>query len=108
MPEILDKNCTLALGDCIEKRREINDNVVDLVLTDPPYNLGLFMKNRETNLGALRENHFAASSWDNLEQKEWETKMNDFFKESSRILKKNGALLVFASLIKIETIINLA
>jgi DNA modification methylase len=108
MAEILDKNCTLALGDCIEKMKEINDDIVDLVLTDPPYNLGLFMKNRETNLGALRENHFAASNWDNLEQKEWEIKINDFFKESSRILKKNGSLLIFASLIKIETIINLA
>ena len=34
--------------------------------------------------------------------------MNIFFKESSRILKKSGAMLVFASLIKIETLNNIA
>lgn len=104
----LNKDCTLAFGDCVKKMLEIKDGVVDLVLTDPPYNLGLFMKNRDTNLGALRENHFAASSWDHIEQKEWEVNMNNFFKESARVLKKDGALLIFVSLIKVETIINLA
>lgn len=108
MINILNKNCTLALGDCVDKMHEINDKIIDLILTDPPYNLGLFMKNRETNLGALRSNHFAASNWDHIEQKDWEIKMNDFFKESSRILKKGGAMLIFVSLIKVETIINLA
>jgi len=108
MKNILNKNCTLALGDCVKKMHEINDDVIDLVLTDPPYNLGLFMKKRETNLGALRSNHFAASSWDHIEQKDWEKKMNLFFKESSRILKKDGAMLIFVSLIKVETIIKLA
>lgn len=104
----LNKDCTLALGDCVKKMLEIKDDVVDLILTDPPYNLGLFMKNRDTNLGALRSNHFAASSWDHIEQKEWETNMNSFFRESARVLKKDGALLIFVSLIKVETIIKLA
>jgi DNA modification methylase len=108
MVNALNKNCTLALGDCVKKMQEINDKVVDLVLTDPPYNLGLFMKDRDTNLGALRSNHFAASNWDHIEQKDWEITMNTFLKESARVLKKNGALLIFVSLIKIETIINLA
>ena len=108
MLNVLNKNCTLALGNCTEKMHEINNKVVDLVLTDPPYNLGLFMKNRETNLGALRSNHFAASSWDHIEQKEWEVNLNIFFKESARVLKNKGALLLFVSLIKVETIINLA
>ena len=108
MKNILNKNCTLALGDCVEKMHEINDDAIDLILTDPPYNLGLFMEKRETNLGALRSNHFAASSWDHIEQKDWEKKMNLFFKESSRILKKEGALLIFVSLIKVETTIKLA
>lgn len=101
-------NCTLALGECTNKISEINDSTVDLILTDPPYNLGLFMKNRETNLGALRENHFSASKWDDLGQDEWEIKMNEFFKESARILKKRGSLLMFMSLMKIETIVKIA
>ena len=62
MKDEVNKDCTLALDDCIKKMSEINDMSVDLILTDPPYNLGLFMKGRNTNLGALRENHFVASS----------------------------------------------
>ena len=101
-------NCTLALGDCINKLSEIKSKTVNLILTDPPYNLGLFMKNRETNLGALRENHFSASSWDDLDQKTWEMKMDEFFQESARVIKQRGALLLFMSLIKIETIVKIA
>ncbi len=103
-----NKSCTLALGDCAEKMHEINDETIDLVLTDPPYNLGLFMKGRETNLGALRENHFAASNWDHVSQDEWEKHMQLFFNESARVLKKGGAAIVFVSIIKAETIIKLA
>lgn len=108
MPDVLHKDCTLALGDCVKKMREINDHVVNLILTDPPYNLGLFMQERDTNLGALRANHFVAASWDHIEQKEWEGHMADFFREAARVLHKQGALLIFVSLIKVETIIRLA
>lgn len=98
----------LRLGNCLEIVKELGPDNIDLILTDPPYNLGLFMKNRETNLGALRENHFSASKWDDLGQDEWEIKMNEFFKESARILKKRGSLLMFMSLMKIETIVKIA
>ncbi|MGB3945581.1 MAG: site-specific DNA-methyltransferase [Candidatus Saccharimonadales bacterium] len=108
MIEVVGKDCTLALGDCIKKLKEINDNTVDLVLTDPPYNLGLFMKGRDTNLGALRENHFVASSWDNDEQAQWEKHMNEFFRESARVLNKGGAIVVFMAVIKVETLIRIA
>lgn len=96
------------MGDCVQKMQEINDSVIDLLLTDPPYNLGLFMKGRDTNLGALRENHFAVSNWDHIEQPVWELHMEQFFKESARVLKKGGGAIVFVSLIKVETIIKLA
>jgi DNA modification methylase len=86
----------------------IGSNSVDLILTDPPYNLGEFMHNRNTNLVKMRENQFAYAGWDNLSQKDWEKEMKLFFKESSRILKKSGSLLMFMSLIKLETIIKIA
>lgn len=104
----VQKKHILIEWDCILKLKEIPDNKVDLILTDPPYNLWLFMNRRDTNLWALRSNHFAATDWDHIEQSEWEQIMNIFFKESSRVVKKNWALLIFVSLIKIETIIRLA
>ena len=41
-------------GDCIEKMGAVADRSIDLILTDPPYNLGNFMKNRDTNLKKMR------------------------------------------------------
>lgn len=84
------------------------DNSVDLVLTDPPYNLGLFMHQRGTNLKKMRDNHFAYSGWDNLEFDTWKEEMDKFLAECHRVLKKKGALIIFMSIIKVETIIKLA
>jgi site-specific DNA-methyltransferase (adenine-specific) len=99
---------TLYNGDCIKGMKNIQSCSIDLIITDPPYNLGNFMHERNTNLVKMRDNHFAYSDWDNLEHSEWVEKMDDFFKESNRLLKKKGSLLMFMSLMKVETLIKLA
>lgn len=81
---------------------------VDLILTDPPYNLGKFMKDRDTNLKKMRDNYFGAAGWDDLEFVDWETAMDGFFEESTRVLKRGGAMIVFMSIIKVETLIRIA
>ena len=43
-------------GDSLREIRKIETDSIDFIFTDPPYNLGLFMKNRSTNLSALRSN----------------------------------------------------
>ena len=106
--ESIGKKTLLGKGNCLDFLTFIETSSVDLVLTDPPYNLGNFMHKRNTNLVKMRENQFAYAGWDNLSQEDWEKEMDLFFKESSRILKKRGTLLLFMSLIKIETIIALA
>lgn len=105
---IKEKEYVLGLGNCVSEMCDIRDKSVDLILTDPPYNLGLFMKNRETNLGALRSNHFSASNWDLAEPDVWENLMHGFFKESARVLKKKGSMVMFMSIIRVETIIKIA
>jgi DNA modification methylase len=94
--------------NCSSYLKQIKTESISLILTDPPYNLGLFMKNRDTNIGAMRKNHFAISGWDNLSIKKWEENMQNFFYEANRVLVKKGNLLLFMSLIKIETIVRLA
>lgn len=106
--ESIGKNTLLGNGNCVDYLKFIETDTVDLILTDPPYNLGNFMHKRNTNLVKMRENQFAYAGWDNLSQEDWEKEMEVFFKESSRVLKKDGALLLFMSLIKIETIIKIA
>lgn len=40
---------SLINSDCLTALKDIPTQSVDLILTDPPYNLGLFMQNRDTN-----------------------------------------------------------
>jgi DNA modification methylase len=94
--------------DCIAAMKQLRGGSVDLILTDPPYNLANFMKERATNLTAMRENFFAAAGWDDMTAGEWETSMNAFFYEAARVVKKGGAFVIFMSLIKTETLIKIA
>lgn len=94
--------------DCIEKLRSLEDESIDLIVTDPPYNLGKFMKNRQVGIKRMRDNFFAHAGWDDLEYEKWVENMDLFLKHSNRILKKKGALVIFMSLIKIETLVKLA
>ena len=39
MVDIKTDNCSLMLGDCLERMKEIPDGSVDMILTDPPYEI---------------------------------------------------------------------
>lgn len=47
---------TMYNQDCIVAMQQIDTESIDLIVTDPPYNLGNFMKNRDTNLKKMRDN----------------------------------------------------
>lgn len=99
---------TIVNGDCIDVLRTIGNDDIDLLLTDPPYNLGLFMQDRATNLKQMRSNYFGAAGWDNLTADDWAESMDAFFEESARVIRTGGALIVFMAVIKLETLIQLA
>ena len=69
------KNFRLYKEDCLKVLKKIPEESIDFIITDPPYNLGLFMKNRQTNINALRNNHFAGKGWDDLEYDHWKDKI---------------------------------
>ena len=91
--------------NCIEAMKSIGDNTIDLIITDPPYNLGNFMKDRDTNLKKMRDNFFGDAGWDNME---WSESMEQFFESAARVMKKGGSIIVFMAIIKVETVIKLA
>ena len=64
---------TLILGDCLEKLKELPDNSVDSVVTDPPYGLSFMNK-----------------KWD------YDVPSVDVWKECLRVLKPGGHLLSFS------------
>jgi DNA modification methylase len=99
---------TLYNEDCLQVLQRLQSKSVDLILTDPPYNLSNFMKERDTNLKAMRENFFGAAGWDDLSAVEWERSMDAFFREAARVVKPGGAVLVFMAIIKVETVIRIA
>ena len=109
MSEILDfTKSRLINSDCIEALKSMPDSSVDCIITDPPYNLGLFMHQRGTNLKKMRDNQFAFAGWDNMEFEQWEKNMEVFFAQCSRVLKTRGTMIVFMAIIKVEDIIRLA
>lgn len=101
-------NIDLLNGDCLSAMGQIQDGSIDLLLTDPPYNLGLFMQKRSTNLKKMRKNYFGAAGWDNLDSKDWAKCMDAFFREAARVVRKGGAIVVFMAVIKLETLIEIA
>ena len=95
-------------NDCVETMRTLAEDSINLILTDPPYNLGNFMISRDTNLKKMRDNFFGTAGWDNLEYDEWVSAMDAFFEQAARIIKKGGTMVVFMAAIKVETTIRLA
>lgn len=67
MPRAKTIKSKLFNAECTETMRTFPDGSIDCIITDPPYNLGLFMHKRNTNLKKMRENQFAYAGWDNLE-----------------------------------------
>lgn len=95
-------------ADSMAEMQNIAPSSVDLMLTDPPYNLGEFMKQRDTNLGKMRDNFFVSAGWDNGSDAIWLDLMESLFRESSRIMTTGGSAIIFMSILKIEAIVRIA
>lgn len=104
----MDGTYTIYQGSCIETMQKMEQRSIDLILTDPPYNLGKFMKDRATNLKRMRANYFGAAGWDDLEFEDWLDSMDRFFEEVSRVIRVGGSMIVFMAIIKVESVIQLA
>lgn len=74
----------LRLGDCLEVMKSIPDKSIDLVLTDPPYNIS-------------KENQFHTMGRSGIDFGEWDKNADlfSYIDEVSRVLNKNGAFVVF-------------
>jgi site-specific DNA-methyltransferase (adenine-specific) len=92
----------LLLGDCIDKLKELDDNSIDSIVTDPPYGLSFMGKDwdkkkatQETKsqvvkgLGAGMKMTTLA---DNIEFEKWVT---EWASECMRVLKPGGYMLAF-------------
>ena len=72
---------TLMQGDCLEKLKTIPDGTVDLVLADPPYNVGVTTQRQGTK---------TVNAWDKIDHYiDW---CIQWLLECQRVLKTNGVL----------------
>ena len=80
----MTSNIQLYQGDCLERMKEIPDESIDLVLTDPPYNIA-------------RDNNFTTMGRAGIDFGEWDKNADlfSYIKECSRVLTKNGSFVVF-------------
>jgi len=78
-------------GDCFETIKTIEKNSIDLILTDPPYNIS-----RESNFKKNSSNKkFNNISIDFGHWDQSEIDLETFFIESFRVLKPGGTLIIF-------------
>ena len=66
----------LILGDCLEELKKISDKSVDIVITSPPYNIGL-------NYNQYKDQRIDYVDW-----------LSKIFNECCRCLKDNGHLFI--------------
>jgi DNA modification methylase len=80
-----ENNMRLLLGDCLDKLKELEDNSIDSIVTDPPYGLSA-----APNSGKSSKGGFMGKQWD------YDVPSVDIWKECLRVLKPGGHLLAFA------------
>jgi DNA modification methylase len=79
-------------GDALEVMKKIPDGSVDLVFTDPPYNIS--QKNkifRDYRSGKRADINFDFGEWD------YNFQIEPFLEEAKRVLNDNGSIIVWTS-----------
>ena len=97
----LSRSINLFNGDCLEVMKGIPDGSVDLILTDPPYNISrdsCFLRGKNP---AKKGDVFLIKH----DFGEWDRKpldLNSLFNEFNRVLKRGGTLLIFYDIWKLQ------
>lgn len=97
------KDIQLLQGDCLELLKNIPDCSVDLVLTDPPYEISRKSNFQAGEASGRDTDRFRIS----IDFGEWDSDfigLDAIIKECYRILKKGGTLICFYDLWKITTL----
>ena len=84
MKEVHSSNISIYNGDCLDLMKDIPDGSVELVLTDPPYNIA-------------RDNNFHTMNRSGIDFGEWDkgADLFTYINEVSRVLTANGSFVVF-------------
>lgn len=84
-------------GDAIATMRKIEDESIDLILTDPPYNVSESASIITDNRGNEPREIGMNAEWDKMSDDDYFKLLYAFIDEAYRVLKKSGALICFVS-----------
>ena len=98
-------SCTLIQGDCIvEMQKLIDDGIkVDLVLTDPPYNISKLNDNRDRSnmdspiMRRKKPLNYDFGAWDNMERQEFLDFTQQWYELCVDLLREGGTMISFFS-----------
>lgn len=87
--------------DCLEGMKTLEDNTVDLIIADPPYNLskgGEWKWDNSVKLAGMGGNwNKVMESWDNMSLSEYFAFTITWLTEAQRILKPTGSMWIFGT-----------
>lgn len=87
--------------DCLEGMKTLEDNTVDLIIADPPYNLskgGEWKWDNSVKLVGMGGNwNKVMEGWDNMSLSEYFTFSIAWLTEAQRILKPTGSMWIFGT-----------
>lgn len=88
-------------GNCLELMKRIPDNSIDLIVTDPPYNLStgkkLNMSNKEKLSGFGGDWKITNENWDKMTFEDYFKFTTKWLFECKRVLCNSGGIWVFGS-----------
>lgn len=91
LTKIKTRNYTVVNGDCLDYLGQIPDNSIDLILTDPPYNIAQYSTGNINLPGRSALNNDLAE-WDLIPFDPF-----DLLPDFKRIIKPDGNIFVFTS-----------
>lgn len=87
--------------DCVEGMKLLDDNSIDSIVTDPPYNLSkskkLKMSNKDKLDGFGGDWNITNEKWDKMTFEDYLSFTRQWLSECKRVLKPTGSIWVFGS-----------
>lgn len=90
---------TIVQGDCLQVMKDIPDKSIDLVLTDPPYNISKKNDRRDRSklnspiMRSKKELNYDFGEWDNRNRDDFILFTNIWLGETIRVLKNGGTII---------------
>ena len=86
-------------GDALSELRKLPNESIDLIITDPPYNVSTDLKIDRSRWGKKQKRkaiiNFDYGEWDKMSEDDFQKFTLKWYNECKRVLKKGGSIYIF-------------